>query len=214
MGSKTKGLKTQEPLKTITKVGSLLSEAEDIQSLVSILVEQSLDGTRSDLCCLYLYDCGEGKNQDLLPVHTRGRFPAPVAWRGKWTPGTAERFESEVPTSSQPSLGGLRPDSELTSFIRECDEAVVLLENKKSPFHDLFLTPDMKSGIALPLSTGKTKLGMLILNSRYPFFYNREKLLFLESIARMTGGMISKTLLCQQLRERVRQTGSKMSSTM
>ena len=158
------------------RTGSLLSRQRNTKNLISVLVEQSTDITRSDLCCLYLYGEPDENDGSLTRVYKRGMFPAPKS---------------------------LNSDSELVDFIGECDEAVVLLEKKTSPFSELLLTPGMNSGIALPLSVPTMRIGVLILNSRLPFFYNREKIAFLDSIVRLAGGIFYTTRAYEELREAV-----------
>lgn len=162
------------PLEELTRAGELLTRELDFKLLVSRIVEQSIDITKSDMACLYVSSEIEQKKSDLVLVYKRGRFPAPA------------RFSA---------------DSELIDFIRECDESVVLLERKKSPFTDIFLDPAMQSGMALPLSTPGSMTGILVLNSLNSLHYKNEWFHFLDSYTRLGGGMLRNSRMVQQIRE-------------
>jgi PAS domain S-box-containing protein len=142
-----------------------------------MVVEQSLDITRSDLGALYLYADPEGRRSDLNLFYRRGRY--------------------EVP-------GGFPQSSELIMFLRECDEAVVLLDRKSSPFSEVLLAEPMASGIALPISTSRARIGVLFLNARNPDHYRRERFDFLESFARLASGVLHNNRLFTDLRETLR----------
>jgi adenylate cyclase len=161
-------------LEELVRAGSLLSRDMDFTTMTSVLVEQSLDITRSDLACLYIHAELEQKTSSLRLIYRRGRYPV------------SEHFSAS---------------SELVAFIEESDEAVVLTERQESPFAELLLHPRMLSGIALPLSTPKQKLGLLILNSRKSYHYGRERFLFLDSFCKLAGGMLHNARLFQDLRE-------------
>ena len=118
----------ERALDELKRAGTLLTRDLNFKSLISILVEQTLDITKSDLACLYLPRDTENPKSDLNLCYKRGRFEVPP------------RF----PAGSQ-----------LISFIRESEEAVLLLDRKKSCFIEILLHPRMRSGIALPVSTTK-----------------------------------------------------------
>ncbi len=161
-------------LEELARAGSLLTRELDFKTLLSVLVEQTLDITASDLAVLYLYLDPEKRESDAFLSYRRGRWSA------------AERISKT---------------SELITFIRESSEAVVLTERRQSPFADLFLDPEMQSGIALPLYTPKAAIGVLILNSHKPFFYNRERFNFLNSFTKLAGGMLHSSRLFQELKD-------------
>jgi adenylate cyclase len=163
-----------DPLKELTRAGSQLTRQLDYQSLISIIVEQSLDITQSDLACLYLSGVHEQKKGDLKLVYKRGRFEAP--------PEISAR-------------------SHLVDFIRDSNEAVVQLGRDGGPFTELLLNPDMSSGIALPVPISKSDLGILVINSSKPDYYNRERFLFLDSFTKLAAGMIQSSQLYQQTRD-------------
>ncbi len=160
-------------LEELTRAGARLTTELDFKALVSGIVEQSIDITKSDLACLYIKRQPEERVSDLALAYKRGRFPAPDT---------------------------LDAGSELIEFIREADEAVVLLGRKKSPFSDLFLDDSMQSGMALPLSTPKAAIGLVVLNSREPEHYNRDWFHFLNSYSKLAGGMLLNSKMVQQIK--------------
>lgn len=166
-------------LDELVRAGCLLTADLDFKSLVSSLVEQAIDITRSDLACLYLYDRVNGQEADLPPanlrlIYRRGRYPV------------AERMS---------------PDNELIAFIEECGEAVVLSEQKPSPFSTLLLHENMQSGVAFPISTPTAVLGVFFLNSLEQDFYNRERFHFLDSLSKLAGGMLHNSRMYDELKE-------------
>ena len=161
----------------LVRASSLISRESSFRTLISVLVEQSIDISGSDLCALYLFTNPDDRNSDLRNVFRRGRYSV----------------EEIIPF-----------DSELVQFIWECDEAVILLERTPSPFADVLLTPEMRSGIALPISIPNAKLGLLILNSHETFFYNRQRFHFLDSFTKVGSGMIHNMKLYQEMRDYLR----------
>ena len=72
------------------------------------------------------------------------------------------------------------------------------------PFLGLLLTARMQSGIALPIATPTSKLGILILNSLSPNFFTRERFDFLDSFSKLAGGMLHNSQMYLDLRETLR----------
>lgn len=165
-------------LDNLTRAGALLTRELNIKSLISVLVEQSCDISSSDLAALYLKSDPEKINSPLKLFYKRGSHEAPLRLEG----------------------GG-----ELEEFITDCRESVVLLEKKESPFRAILLNEKMNSGIALPVTTSSHLLGILILNSTSPDYYNRANLMFLDSFVKLAGGLINNAQLYQQLREYVQE---------
>ena len=164
-------------LDELVRASSLLTGEIGFKGLISILVEQSLDVTRSDSGALYLY--GEDAHRSNLPLaYRRGRH--------------------EVPEQ-------LARTSELVQFLEEANETVVLLRRRESPFSDLFLSPVMQSGIALPISTPKARIGVLIMNSLQPDYYGRARFHFLDSFAGLAGGMLHNARLFKELQDYLHQ---------
>jgi len=168
----------QEVLDELVRASALLSNEYELKPLISVLVEQSLDITHSDVAALYLFTEPEKPVSDLKMVYKRGNFPIPAEF-GK--------------------------ESELIDFLLECRKAVVLQERKKLAFSDLFLHPGMQSGIALPVITRKSTIGILFLNSRKQNFYNRASFNFLNSYTKQAAGMLHNSKLFRELKEYVSQ---------
>ena len=162
----------------LVRASSLLSGEFELKPLISVLVEQSLDITHSDIASLYFYSDSENSRSDLRMVYKRGNFQIP----------------SEISR-----------DAELIEFLNECGMAVVLQERKKQAFHDLFLNESMNSGIALPITTQKQNLGVLFLNSRKENAYNRDRFNFANSFTKQASGMLHNARLFRELKEYVKQ---------
>ncbi|TFH40337.1 MAG: sensor histidine kinase, partial [Chrysiogenales bacterium] len=169
---------TDQTLDQLVRAGSILTGELEFKTLISVLVEQSQDISESSLCALYLYKNHENVSSDLINVYQRGRFEIPATFPG---------------------------NTEFINFLEECGEAAVLLERKESPFIKILLHDLMKSGIALPVSTKKDFLGIMILNSRDEMFYNRKKLSFLESFTKLAGGMLNNSRLYSELKAYLRE---------
>ncbi|MFW5718054.1 MAG: adenylate/guanylate cyclase domain-containing protein [Spirochaetota bacterium] len=164
-------------LDELVRASTLLSEETSFTRLASILVEQSLDITHSDLAALYLHTEPDGTG-DLTLVYRRGQGSPPT------------RFAAS---------------SELAAFITETDESVVLLDRKPSPFLEILLRADARSGIALPVSTATRRLGVLVLNSVKPNYYNRKRFHFLDGFARLASGMLNNARMYKELQEHARE---------
>lgn len=162
-------------LDQLVRASSMLSEEIHFSRLVSVLVEQAIDVSRSDLAALYLYD--DDRSDSLALAYRRGR--------------------GEVP-------GRLDRSTELVRFIEECRESVVLLERRESPFEGLLLDDRARSGMALPLFTAKARLGILLLNSNEERHFNRERFSFLDSLVSLAAGMLNNARLYRELQEYVR----------
>ena len=161
-------------LDELVRAGTLLAGEMDFRSLASILVEQALDVSRSDLAALYVCADPGDRRSDLRLFYRRGRYAA------------AEHLATRHP---------------FVEFARECDEAVVLLERRPGPFEALLLDSAMQSGIAVPISTPKAAIGLLILNSLEPLHYDRQRFHFLDSYSKLASGMLHNSRLFQDLKE-------------
>jgi len=163
-------------LDELVRASSLLSDEISFSRLVSVLVEQSLDITRSDIAALYLYAEPNGGG-DLELAYQRGR--------------------AEVPRKISRS-------SELVEFLEECNESVVLLSRRESPFDELFLVEPARSGMALPIASSRNRIGILILNSSDERHYNHERFSFLDSLVGLASGMLTNARLYSELQEYLR----------
>ncbi|MBI9107704.1 MAG: PAS domain S-box protein [Spirochaetales bacterium] len=166
--------KEHDILDETVRLCTALSRETKLSSMISILVEQSLDISCSELAGLYLYPPAGGSAR---LAYKRGRYELP---------------------------GEIRKKSELVSFLDDCREAIVLLKRRPSPFSELLLDKKMNSGIILPLNVPSENIGFLILNSDKENFFSADKFRFLESISKFAGGLLHNSVLYDQLKEYVR----------
>ena len=167
-------MERQSVLDELVRASSRLSSESDFRSLVSVLVEQSADHSRSDLACLYVYDNPDTSTGSMRMIYRRGLRDVP------------NRIDE---------------GTELMDFVEECGEAVVLSERNGSPFDELFLEGGMKSGIVLPVKAGRRRVGALFLNSREERHYGNERFRYLDSLTRLAGGLLENARLLKELRE-------------
>lgn len=162
----------------LVRASSRLSREFAFRDLVSVLVEQAVDITGSELGCLYLYEDPGNPAGRLKLYFQRGRFRVPRA---------------------------ISAEAEFTSFLEDSDEALVILDRDQPFFADIFLDDEMQSAIALPLSTPKARIGALVLNALEPAFYNRDRFYFLDAFTKLAGGMLDNRRLFDELKEQLRQ---------
>lgn len=167
---------TDTTLDELTRAGSLLAGEIRFNRLVHVMVDQTLDITHSDLGALYLYG-PDDRARAVKLAYQRGRFAIP---------------------------GELSRTSELIDFIEDCGESVVLLTRKPSPFAQLLLSPEMNSGMALPVSTPTARIGVLMVNSLSENHYNRRRLQFLDAMLRISSGALNNASLYEELQEHTR----------
>jgi adenylate cyclase len=177
--SKFKKVKHQENknslMDDIIRASGLLTRDLNYKHLVSVLVEQSLDVTRSDLSVFYSYSDDEDKQNTITQKYKRGRWDTAI--------------ELDRKTS-------------LIEFIEESKETVIVLKKTdKNHFPSIFLHEDMKSAIALPIFTPDSQIGILILNSIHINYYNRSRFQFLDSFSTLAAGMINNALLFSEMKE-------------
>lgn len=161
-------------LDELVRASSRLSSESDFKKLVSVLVEQSADHSRSDLACLYVYNDPVAATGALRLIYRRGLRAVP----------------DSIPK-----------DSGLMEFLEECGEAVVLLSRKESPFEGIFLAEGMNSGIVLPVKAGRRRVGALFLNSRDENHYGNERFRYLDSLNRLAGGLLENARLMKELKD-------------
>ena len=146
----------------LIRAGTVLSGESDLTSLVSALVEQAQDIVRSDLAAFYLFREPAG---DLALVYKWGRCAVPDRISG---------------------------DGELVSLLRECGEAV-LCNNRGGGtafLEETLLADPMLSGAALPVGGPSGDMGVLFVNSAQRLFFNRDRFCFLDSLAKLAGGIM------------------------
>jgi adenylate cyclase len=160
----------------LVRTTNVLSQDMNKKSVSRSLVEQALDITRADLAALYVVNPDD---EEVLPLlHKRGRFPVPAE---------------------------LEMERETVDFILDCREALVV--NVKNPdyFGDIFLHPDMASGIAVPLLNQKVLLGVLILNAKEENHFGASRLSFIDSFSRMVSGLLRNIDLFQEVKQQLRE---------
>jgi len=137
----------------LLEAGILVNNAVSVDALSNILVEYANSGLNPDLLCLYRYENEFNPNMRLK----------------------INRGFAEVPET-------LYNGSELVSFLFESKKLVCLNTLKKSPFEELLLSNNMESGMALALYLNKLEYGVLILNSKHPFYFLRNEIQYLEDL--------------------------------
>ena len=152
---------------------SLLSRAENKEEVLRTAVEKAAAVTGANLTCFYGYtkvkESGEYKIVRMLQIGY-GHSPKELS-----------------------------PAADIVQFMEDSRETIVLLTKKEHPFKGLLLTPEMESGIGLPIIAGSTdskprKYGLLILNSKNPYYFSGGVLDFLESLRSITISMyVQKT---------------------
>lgn len=169
-------VKELQVLDELVRASALLADERDFKQLCSVLVEQSLDITGSDLAALYIFLNPEEKYGEQKLFYKRGAYSLPDK---------------------------ISADSELNEFLEDCGKSLVLQE--RAPlFNELFLNEEMNSGIALPLYTPKHRIGTLILNSRKTLSYNRNSFNFLDSFTKQASGMLQNSRLYKELKDYVK----------
>ena len=162
----------------LVRASSRLSREFGFKDLVSVLVEQAVDISGSELACLYLYEDPGQPGGKLKLYYQRGRYQVPR------------------------SIGA---EAEFVEFLEDSDESLVVLDREQPFFDDIFLNQKMQSGIALPLSTPKARIGVLVLNSKLPGFYGKDRFYFLDSFTKLASGMLDNRRLFDELKEQLRQ---------
>ncbi len=171
-------LKATEQVTTeLVRAGSLLTRESDVRSLTSVLVDQSLDITGSDLGAAYLFSEPGYTNSPLRLMYRRGRYSIPRK---------------------------LDPDLESIAFVGELQETLVLHGKGRRFFEDAFLHKRMHSAIVAPIVAPAATFGVLILNSVRPEFYHHNRLRFVESFVPLAAGMLHNSELLDELREKLR----------
>ncbi|NBF40923.1 MAG: PAS domain S-box protein [Spirochaetes bacterium] len=165
----------------LVRASSRLSREFGFKDLVSVLVEQAVDISGSELACLYIYENPEEPGGKLKLYYQRGRY--------------------QVSRS-------MAAEAEFVEFLEDSDESLVVLDRGQPFFADIFLHPEMSSGIALPLSTPKARIGVLVLNSKIPGFYGKDRFYFLDSFTKLASGMLDNRRLFDELKEQLRQIES------
>ena len=158
----------------LVRVGSLLSREFDFRTLLSAYVDQALDVSGSDLAAFYLAVEPEKRKSQLRLAYRRGSGEAPAS---------------------------ISAEDTLVDFVRDCGESVVMNGGAQSPFRGLLLSEGMASGMALPISTPRSFIGLLYVNSRATAFYRAPVFNFLNSLTSLASGLLHNSRLYKDLRE-------------
>ena len=171
--------KPETESEALTRASVELAGEMNFHGLVSTMVDQAMDITRSDVALFYSYTNPGRPGGDLEKYYQRGRCAVPDT---------------------------ISAASELIHFVEDCGESVLLLDREPGPFTDIFLNPAMQSGIALPVSSQTRRFGMFILNSREPLFYGRRQFYFLESQNALVTQLLHNSECFLELEERLLRT--------
>ncbi len=165
-------------IQELVRVSALLSTDQSRTSLISILVEQAQDISKSEVGALYAYPVDNKKQDSLKMVFKRGKY--------------------EIPKS-------FALTSDLVRFMEDCNEALIVHNRNDLFFTEGLLNSSMNSAIVLPLNTATRKIGILILNSKKEDYYGRNRLHFLDAFTRLSGGMVHNVELFQEVKQKLKE---------
>ncbi len=165
----------------LVRTTNVLSQDMSRRSVSRSLVEQALDVTRADLAALYVINPRD-EDDDVLPLlHKRGRYPVP----------------SE-----------LEKERESIEFILDCGNSLVVNQPDAEFFADVYLHPDMKSAMVVPLLNQKVLLGVLYINAREENHFGASRLSFIDSFSRMASGLLRNIDLFQEVKDQLKKIES------
>ncbi|AFG37127.1 adenylate/guanylate cyclase domain-containing protein [Spirochaeta africana] len=167
----------QQTFRNFVRAGTLLAARSTRQDQLQVLVDQTYDITNAALCCAYIYPPDDSTEQFLLLSARRGR----------------RAVTQRIPLKD-----------ELIGFMEDCREALVLSEPHPHYFHSAFLDPQMYSAAVLPLFSGSSSIGIVILNAEQPGFFRRDRFSFLESFVQLASGTLHSAALYRQLQDQYR----------
>ena len=164
-------------IQELVRASALLTTDQSRTSLISILVEQAQDISKSDVGALYAYPV-DTKQATLKMIFKRGKYDIPQSFFSK---------------------------SNLVQFIEDCGEALIVHSREDPFFKESLINETMNSAIVLPLNTAKRKIGILILNSRKKDFYGKNRLHFLDAFTKLSGGMVHNVELFQEVKQKLKE---------
>jgi len=165
-------------IEELVRASSLLTTDQSRTSLISILVEQAQDISKSEVGALYAYPTEESTGNPLKMVYKRGKYIIPTS------------FSRE---------------SDLVKFMEDCKEALIVHSKEDKFFQESLLNEGMNSAIVLPIYTAKKNIGLLILNSKKNDFYGRNRLNFLDAFTKLSGGMVHNVELFQEVKQKLKE---------
>ena len=165
-------------IQELVRVSSLLAADQSRTSLISTLVEQAQDISKSEIGALYAYPAETTRPESLKMVFKRGKYNVPHS---------------------------LKTDSDFIQFVEDCRE-VIVVHSKNDPFFtEGLLNENMNSSIILPLTASKKKIGILILNSRKNDFYGKSRLHFLDAFTKLSAGIVHNAELLLEIKQRLKE---------
>ena len=165
-------------IEELVRASALLTTDQSRTSLISILVEQAQDISKSEVAALYAYPVKNSNSDVLKMVFKRGKYDIPQSFS---------------------------PKSDLIEFMEDCGEALIVHSKEDYFFKTSLLNRGMNSAIVLPLNTAKRKIGILILNSKKNNFYGKNRLHFLDAFTRLSGGMVHNVELFQEVKQKLKE---------
>lgn len=168
-------------IQELVRASALLTTDQSRTSLISILVEQAQDISKSDVGALYAYSVDSTKQTPLKMIFKRGKY--------------------EIQSS-------FSRESSLVQFMEDCGEALIVHSREDRFFKDSLLNEAMNSAIVLPLNTAKRKIGILILNSRKRDYYGKNRLHFLDAFTKLSSGMVHNIELFQEVKQKLKEIES------
>ncbi len=168
-------------IQELVRVSALLTSDQSRTSLISILVEQAQDISKSEVGALYAYPEENAKSNALKMIFKRGKYDVPQSF----------------------SL-----ESGLIQFLEDCKEALIVHSRKDKFFKESLLNEYMNSAIILPLNTAKRKIGILVLNSKKNDFYGKNRLHFLDAFTKLSSGMVHNVELFQEVKQKLKEIES------
>ena len=165
-------------IEELVRASALLTTDQSRTSLISILVEQAQDISKSEIGALYAYPVNNLNQNTLKLVYKRGKYNIPQSF----------------------SL-----ESDLIKFMEDCGEALIVHSKEDLFFQQSLLDEEMSSAIVLPLNTARRKIGILIMNSKKNNFYGKNRLNFLDAFTKLSGGMVHNVELFQEVKQKLKE---------
>jgi adenylate cyclase len=170
--------KSTNYVQELVRASGVLGSQESRSALIESLVDQAVDISGAESACFMA-------TKNLLPsvapmtiknIYSRGNFSLPKS----------------LPTKDPNIL-----------FIFECREYVLINQAEDAYFGSLILHPAWRSTIIAPMMGQNKVLGLLFLGSTDEGYFSGERLNFLDSYVKMSGGLLHNQELVAELREKL-----------
>ncbi len=119
-------------LQKLSKATSNIPKDLNAKQFIQSILKQAIDITGSNLACFYKQSNFNSIDNPLKIKYKIGRYDVPQIFSDK---------------------------SGLVAFTYECNDVIVLLERKTSPFENILLNSIMNSGICFPVANKNLFLG-------------------------------------------------------